>query len=330
MIIHHVYSCSPASSRLAGRHLSGSSPLSRSDKLLLQTGQQHNKIQEKEKTHSSSAKDEDVDESFFETSILSFMESLNLQDKDLDNIQLIDVREKLEQIQGREFSPQEKRIFIAVVKKYVMSLKCKKFSNVKLQHVSQSIKTEHCSKEEFAEAEELNAAINLPHSSYSTGKNQISENECDENNRNNGTGWLNTERDYCTGASTSKTNIHIAHSPSVRRNLISLEDSHHTQEGIHHTEEISGKLVSGDRCFRSDNSRETSVCVMQQDSKKMLKRKSSEIDGSNKKCCALDSDKCDSTDSCEVPELQEINPDSEQSTSKNLVECPICRGEFSS
>jgi hypothetical protein len=313
---------------LAGWQLSGSTPLSRSDKLL-QIGQQHNKLQEKGKTMSTGAMDEDIDEVFFETTVLSFMKSLNLQDKDLDNIQLIAVRKKLEQTQGRELSPQERRIFIAVVKKYVMSLKDTKSNSViKSQHLNQSINTDDCSKEESVKRKELTTSVSLPHHNYGVKKEQISEKECARNNNRDGTGWLNTKGDYCTDASTSRTNSYVGQSPTVRRNLISLEDSDCTHEALPYAREVNDELVGGDRCFRNDDSRETSVRVTQQKAKKMLKRKSSQIGGASKRYHTLDCDELDITDDCDISEFKEVNPDSEHSTGENLVQCPVCGGKF--
>jgi hypothetical protein len=294
-------------------------------------GQQHNKLQKKEETTLTRAKDENVDEAFFETSVLSFMESLNLRDKDLDNIQLIEVRKKMEQIQGREFSPQERRIFVAVVKKYVMSLKDIKSSSVRSQHLNQSIKTDKCSKEEFVKPKELTASVNLPHHGYRVKKEQILEKECGGNNSRDGTGWLNTKRDYSTDASTSRTDRYGGQSPTVRRNLISLEDSDCTYEALPYAREITDKLVGGNRCSMNDGSRETSARDTQQNAKKMLKRKLSQIDGASKKYHAADCDKLDITDitdNCDISELQEMNPDSEHTTRENLVECPVCGGKF--
>lgn len=312
---------------MAGRQLSASSPLSRSDKLLLQVGQQHNKLQEEEKTTSTRAQDEEEDEAFFETSVLSFMESLNLQDKDLDNIRLIEVQKNMEQVQGRELSPQERRIFVAVVKKYVMSLRDVKSSSIKSQHYNQSTKTDHCSKEEFPKPKELGASIDLPHSVYCGEKDHISDEDCDANKSRDGPGGLSAKRYYSTDASTSKTNSYLGQSPTVRRNLISLEDAEYTHEGLPDARDVSDKPVGGDRCFMNADSRETSKCVVQPNLEKVLKRKSSEIYGANKKYCAVDCDKLATTGNCEVLELQEMNPASEH-FSGDLVECPVCRGEF--
>jgi hypothetical protein len=316
------------SSKLAGQRLSGSSSLSRSDKILLRTGQQCSKLQEKDEIPSSREKEEDVDEEFFETSVLSFMESLNLQDKNLDNIQLIEVREKMEQIQGREFSPQERLIFIAVIKKYVMSLKSSKSNNTMSSHkFNQNSKTDICSKQQLVTPKELTGFAELPRHSNNAKKDKISVKRCEGKRRNDGTDWLNTKEDYPTEASVSKIGSPIAKSPSGRRNHISLEDSDYTHESMPHIREISGKLKGGDK-YLNDDSRETSDCVILQNTKKILKRKSSETDGNNKRFHAVNSGNLDIADSCEDTHLQEKNTDSEQSSRENLVQCPVCRGEF--
>lgn len=316
-------SCSPVSSKLAGQRLSGSSPLSRSDKIFLQTDQQCSKLQEKDEITSHRGKEEVVDREFFETSILSFMDSLNLQDKNLDNIQLIEVREKMEQVQGREFSLQERRIFVAVVKKYVMSLKYSKSNNTKSHKFSQNIKTDICSKQELGKPKELTGIAELPHHIYSDKKEDIS---VKGKSRNYGTDYLNTEGDYPTEAGVSKISSPIAESPSGRRNFISLEDSDYTHESTPYTREVSGKLEGGDK-YLNDDSRETSDCVMLQNTKKkkMLKRRSSETDDTNKRFHAVNSGNPNITDICEVIDFQE---NSEQSTGENLIQCPVCRGEF--
>lgn len=315
---------SPVSSKLASQRLSGSSPLSRSDKILLQTGQQCSKLQEKDEIPSSRGKEEDVDKEFIETSILSFMDSLNLQDKNLDNIQLIEVREKMEQVQGRKFSPQERCIFVAVVKKYVMSLKYSKSNNTKSRKFSQNIKTDICSKQELGKPKELTGIAELPHHMYSAKKEQIS---AKGKSRNDGTDWLNTEGAHPTEASVSKISSPIAKSPSGRRNCISLEDSDCIHVSTPYTRDVSGKLGGGDK-YLNDDSRETSDCVMLQSTKKMLKRKSSETDGTNKRYHAANSGNLNITDNCEVTDFREKTTNSEQSTGENLIQCPVCRVYF--
>uniref|UniRef100_A0A2Z5TS20 Putative DNA repair protein XRCC1 n=1 Tax=Reticulitermes speratus TaxID=60591 RepID=A0A2Z5TS20_9NEOP len=320
----------PLSSKLVGRQLSGSSPLCHSDKLLLQTGQKSNELHElDEKGRTSSrTKNENIDKDFFEVSVLSFIESLNLQDKNLDNIQLMELREELEQVQGRELSPHERRIFIAVVKKYLMSLKCKTFSNTKSTQFNQSTETEHCSSEEFLKTRELTASVNMPHHSNTVKTDQMSMKKCDGNNRGDGTGWLCTEGDYYSAqASTSKTSSHVMKSPSVRRNLISLKDCDYTHKNVPFMRKVSDNLVDGDKSLNGNSDGE-SECGIQSNKNKMLKRKSSEVDGSIKKYHAVNSDILDITDSCGVTEIQDISPASRQSTEESLVQCPVCGGYF--
>ena len=312
--MHHVYSCSPLSSKLVGRQLSRSSPFCHSDKLLPQTDQKSNELYEKGRTPSSRTKSEDVDKDFFEVSVLSFIESLNLQDMNLDNIQLIELREELEQVQGRELSPQERSIFIAVVKKYVMSLKYKKSSNTKPTHLNQSSKTEHSSSKDSLKPKELAASVNMPHHTSSIKTDQISMKKGD------GKGWLGTEGDYySTQASTSKTSNHIVKSPSARRNLISLKGSDYTQDIVPCMREVSDSLIDSDKSL-NDNSKGDLECGIQQNKNKMMKRKSSEVDVSVKKYHAISS--------CGVTEIQEIGPSSGESTEESSVKCPICGGEL--
>ncbi|XP_069694966.1 uncharacterized protein [Periplaneta americana] len=121
-----VTNSSPTSVKLTGQRSGGSSPLSRSEKLRRQTDEKAGRFQD---VSASSTKNEDIDESLLEASTLSFMESLKLQDEDLDRIQLIDVREKMEHMQGRKFSTKERHIFSDIVKKYVMSLKSSENTN---------------------------------------------------------------------------------------------------------------------------------------------------------------------------------------------------------
>ncbi|PNF36779.1 hypothetical protein B7P43_G11168 [Cryptotermes secundus] len=313
---------SPVSSKLAGQRLSGSS-LSRTDKILLQTGQQCSKLQEKDEITSHKGKEEVLDKEFFETSILSFMDSLNLQDKNLDNIQLIEVREKMEQVQNREFSLQERRIFVTVVKKYVMSLKYSKSNNMKSPKFSQNIKTDICSKQELGKPKELTGIAELPHHIYSDKKEQIS---VKMKSRNDGTDWLNTEGDYPTEARVSKISSPISESPSGRRNYISLEDSDYTHESTAYTREVHSKLEGGDK-YLNDDSREKSDCVMLQNTKqkRMFKRRSLETDGTNKRLHAANSDNLNITDICEVTDFQE---NCEQATGENLIQCPVCKVYF--
>lgn len=315
IIMHRVYSCSPLSSKLVGRQLSSTSPLCRSDKLLLQTDQMSNELYEKGTTPSSRTKNEDIDKEFFEVSVLSFIESLNLQDMNLDNIQLIELREELEQVQGRELSPQERHMFIAVVKKYLMSLKYKKSSNTKPAHLNQSIGREHSSSKDSLKPKEISASVNVPHHSNTVKTDQISMQKSDGNNRDDGTGWLCTEGDYYSmQASTSKTSCHAVKSPSARRNLVSLKDCDKTHDNI-------VKPLN-------DNSEGESECGIQQNKNKMLKRKLSEVDGSVKKYRAANSDILDVTNSYGVTEIQEIGPASSESTEESLVVCPVCGGEL--
>jgi len=213
-IMQHVYSCSPLSSKLVGRRCSSTSPLCHSDKLLLSTDQKSN---EKGRTPSRT-KNEDIDKDFFEVSVLSFIESLNLQDRDLDSIRVTELQEELEQVQGRELSPQERHMFIAVVKKYVMSLRYKKSSNTKPTHLNQSSKTEHSSNKDSLKPKEIDASLNMPHHGNTVKTDQISMKKCDGNNRGDDTGWLCTEGDYCSmQASTSKTSSHFMNPSAASR-----------------------------------------------------------------------------------------------------------------
>jgi len=326
--MHRVYSCSPLSSKLVGRQLSRSSPLCHSDKLLLQTDQKSNELYEKDRTPSSRTKNEDVDKDFFEVSVLSFIESLNLQDRNLDSIQLIELREELEQVQGRELSPQERRIFIAVVKKYVMSLKCKKSSNTRPTHLNQSSETEHSSNKDSLKPKELAASVDMPHHSNAVKTDQISMKKCDGNNRGDGTGWLCTEGDnYSMQASTSKTSNRVVKSPSARRNLISMKDYGNTHDSVPCMREVSDNLVDCDKSL-NDNSEGESECGIQRNKNKMLKRKMSEVDDSVKKYHTSNSDILDITNSCGVTGIQEIGPASRESTEESLVKCPVCGGEL--
>jgi hypothetical protein len=327
VIIHHVYSCSPLSSKLVGRESSSSSPHHHSDKLLLQTGEKAKELPEKGRTPSRS-KNEDIDKDFFEVTVLSFIESLNLQDKNLDNIQLIELREELEQVQGRALSPQERRIFITVVKKYVMSLKCRTFSNTKSTHFNQSTETEHCSSEEFLKPEEFTVSVNMPHRSNAVKTDQMSKKKCDGSSIGDGTDWLCTEGDHHSAqASASHTSNHVSKSPSVRRNLISLEGCSYTHESVPCMRKVSDNLVDSGKSV-NDNSQGESECGIQRSKNKVLKRKSSDVDGSIKKYRAVNSDILDVTDSCGVTDVQEIIPSSRQSTEESLVQCPVCGGEL--
>jgi hypothetical protein len=203
-----------------------------------------------------------------------------------------------------------------------MSLKYSKSNNTK-SHFSQNIETDICSKQELGKPKELTGIAELPHHIYSGKKEQIS---VKGKSRNDGTDWLNTEGDYPTEARLSKISSPIAESPSGRRNYISLEDSDYTHESTPYTREVSGKLEGGDK-YLNDDSSETSNCVMLQNTKKkkMLKRRSLETDGTNKRFQAANSGNLNITDICEVTDLQE---NSEQSTGENLIQCPVCRGEF--
>jgi len=327
IIMQHVYSCSPLSSKLVGRQFSSTSPLCHSDKLLLNTDQKSNELYEKGRTPSRT-KNEDIDKDFFEVSVLSFIESLNLQDRNLDSIQLIELREELEQVQGRELSPQERHMFIAVVKKYLMSLKYKKYSNTKPTHLNQSSKTEHSSSKDCLKPKEIAASVNMPHHSNTVKTEQISMKKCDGNNRGDGTGWLCTEGDYCSmQASTSKTSNHVMKSPSARRNLISLKDCDNTHDNVPCMREVSDNLVECDK-YLNDNSEGSSECGIQQNKSKMLKRKLSEVDGSVKKYHAANSDILDITNTCGVTEIQETGPASRESTEESLVKCPVCGSEL--
>ena len=323
-----VYSCSPLSSKLVGRQFSSASPLCHSDKLLLQTDQKSDELYEKGRTPSSRTKNEDVDKDIFEVSVLSFIESLNLQDRNLDSIQLIELREELEQVQGRELSPQERHMFIAVVKKYLMSLKYKKSSNTKPTHLNQSSKTEHSSSKDSLKLKEIAACVNMPHHSSTVKTDQISVKKCDGNNRGGRTGWLCTEGDsYSLQPSTSKTSNHVVKSPSARRNLISLKDCDNTHDNVPCMKEVSDNLVDCDKSL-NDNSEGESECGIQRNKNKMLKRKSSEVGGSAKKYHAANSDILDITNSCGVTEIQEIGPASRESTEESLVKCPVCGSEL--
>jgi hypothetical protein len=313
---------------LDGRQLSGLSPLCHSDKLLRQPDQKSNGLYGRGRTPSSRTKHEYVDKDFFEVSVLNFIESLKLQDKNLDNIQLIELRKKLEQVQGRELSPQERHIFIAVVKKHVMSLKHTKSYVTKSTNCNQSTETEHCSSEELLKPKELTASVNIPCRSNTGKKDKMSMKKYDGNSRDDGTGWLCTEGDYCSSqASTSKMNNLVVKRPSVRRNLISLKDCNYTHENVPHIREVSDNVIDGDKSLNDDSDRE-SECGIQGNKNKMLKRKSSEVDGSVKKYHALNGDILDVADSCGVTEIQESSPASRQSTEESLVKCPVCGGEM--
>lgn len=325
--MHHVYSCSPLSSKLVGRQLSSTS-VCRSDKLLLQTDQMSNELYEKGTAPSSRTKNENIDKDFFEVSVLSFIESLNLQDMNLDSIQLIELREELEQVQGRELSPQERLMFIAVVKKYLMSLKYKKSSNTKPTHLNQSSRREHSSSKDSLKPKEISASVNVPHHSNTVKTDQISMQKCDGNNRGDGTGWLCTEGDYYSmQASTSKTSSHAVKSPSARRNLVSLKDCDNTHDNVSCMREVIDNLVDCDKSL-NDNSEGESECGIQRNKNKMLKRKLSEVDGSVTKYHAANSDILDITNSYGVTEIQEIGSASRESIEESLVECPVCGGEL--
>lgn len=326
--MHHVYSCSPLSSKLVGRQLSSTSPLCRSDKLLLQTDQMSNALCEKGTTPSSRTRNEDIDKDFFEVSVLSFIESLNLQDMNLDSIQLIELREELEQVQGRELSPQERHIFIAVVKKYLMSLKYKKSSNTKPTHLNQSSKTERSSSKDSLKPKEISATVNVPHHSNTVKTDQISMQKYDGNSRGDGTVWLCTEGDYYSmQASTSKTSSHVVKSPSARRNLVSLKDCDNIHDNVPCVREVFDNLVGCDKPLNVNTEGE-SECGIQRNKNKMLKRKLSEVDGSVTKYHAANSDILDITNSYGVTEIQEIGPASRESTEASLVKCPVCGSEL--
>jgi hypothetical protein len=325
--MHRVYSCSPLSSKLVGQRLSSTSSVCHGDKLLLKTDQKSNELYEKGRTPCSRTKKEDIDKDFLEASVLSFIESLNLQDTNLDSIHLIDLREELEQVQGRQLSPQERHIFIAVVKKYVMSLKHKKSSNPKPTQLNQSSKTEHSNKHSL-KPKEFAVSVNLPHHSSTVKTDLISMKICDGNSRGDGTGWLCTEEDYYSmQASTSKTSNQVVKSPSARQNLISLKDTDYTDDSVPCMKEVRDNLVDSDKSLNYTTEGE-SECGVQWNKNKMLKRKSSEVDGSVKKYHVVNSDVLDITNYCGVTEIQEIGPVSTESTGESLVMCPVCGGEL--
>jgi hypothetical protein len=305
------------SSKWTGQRISGSSPLSRSDKIRLQTDQHCSKLLEKDEVPSGRGNEEDIDKEFFETSILSFMDSLNLQDKNLDDIQLIDVRKKMEQVQGRELTPQERRIFVAVVKKYVMSLKYSKSHDAK-SHMNENIKTDICTKEEMVKDGQLTSIAELPHHISCDKKEQISVKRYEGKHRNVGTDWLTTRIHYPPEG--TKISSPVAKSSAERRNVISLEDSDYTHQSTSYTREVNGKPESGSRCLNDH--------VVLQNTKKTLKRKLSETEGTDKRLPAANNSCLNTTHSCDNTDLQEDGANSEQSTGEDLIQCPVCKGGF--
>ncbi|XP_021927455.1 uncharacterized protein LOC110833550 isoform X2 [Zootermopsis nevadensis] len=294
---------SPPSSKLAGQQFSGS-PLTRKDKLFRLLGQQHNKLQENRKTTLTRARDEEC-EGLFEAVVLSFMESLNLCDKDLDNIALIDVQKKMEKVHGRELSLEERHTFFTVVKDYVISLKDTKSNDAKSQHLDQTIETEPRSKEEFVKPKELIVAVNLPQRDSGARKKLILGVECSANSGGDGTGSMDTQRDYSTDASTSRTSCYDDLSPAARRNLICLEDSGRTLESMRHERKrTEPQEVNPDveRCTR-ENLVECPVCGVYFESD-IIENHSSE--------CVSFSD----------------NPVTEDSVIQELT-CPLCLKKFS-
>jgi hypothetical protein len=291
--------------------------LSRSDKILLQTDQHCSKLPEKDQLPSSRGKEENVDNEFFETSVISFMDSLNLQDENLDDIQLIDVRKKMERVQGREFTPQERRIFVAVVKKYVMSLRYSRSHNTESNKFSQNIKTDVCTKQELVKQKQVPNVAGLPHHMPSAKKGQMSGKRYEERSRNV-TGWISTKVDYPT--EVMEISSPVGKGSSERRNLISLEDSDCTHKGPPSAREVSGEVERGHSCL-SDR-------TLRQNTEETLKRKSSQADGTNKRFPALNSSKLNATDSSDDTEPQEEGANSERSTGEDLVQCPVCKGGF--
>jgi hypothetical protein len=152
--------------------------------------------------------------------------------------------------------------------------------------------------------------------------------KCDGNYRDDDTGWLCTEEDnYSMRASTSKTSSRVVKSPSARRNLISLKDYGNKHDSVPCMREASDNLVDCDKSL-NDNSEGESECGIQQNKNKILKRKTSEVDGSVKKYHASNSNILDITNSCGVTEIQEIGTASRESTEEGLVKCPVCGGEL--
>jgi hypothetical protein len=285
--------------------------------MLLQTDQHCSKLLEKDEQPFSRGKEEYVDKELFETSVLSFMDSLNLQDENLDDIQLYDVRKKMEQVQGREFTLQERRIFVAVVKKYVMSMKYSKSQNTKSHNFSQNIKTDVCTKQELAKQKQVTEVAELPHHMSSAKKEQMPVKGSEGKNRNV-TGWISTKVDYPT--EVTKNSSPVGKSSSERRNVISLEDSDCTHKSTPYVRKVGGKLEGGNKCLNDH--------VMLQNTKKTLKRKSSQTDDSSKRFPAFNSLKLNTTDCCDDTDLQEKGANSGQSTGENLMQCPVCKGGF--
>jgi hypothetical protein len=171
---------------------------------------------------------------------------------------------------------------------------------------------------------EIAASVNMPHHSNTVKTDQISMKKCDGNNRVDGIAWLCTEGDYYSmQASTSKTSSHVVKSPSARRNLVSLKDCDNTHDYVPCLREVSDSLVDCDKSL-NDNSEGESECHIQRNKNKLLKRKSSEVEGSVKKYHAANTDILDITNSCGVTEIQGIGPASRESTEESLVKCPVC------
>jgi hypothetical protein len=167
----------------------------------------------------------------------------------------------------------------------------------------------------------------MPHHSNTVKTDQISIKKCDGNSRGDGTHWLCTEGDYYSmQASTSKTSNRVK-SPSARRNLISLKDCDNTHDNVPCMREVSDNLVDCDKSL-NDNSEGQSECDIQRNKNEMLKRKSSEVDGSVKKYHAASSDILDITNSCGVTEIQGIGPAARESTEESSVKCPVCGSEL--
>jgi hypothetical protein len=284
--------------------------LSRSDKILLQADQHCSKLLEKDQLPSSGGKEENVDNEIFETSIISFLDSLNLQDENLDDIQLLDVRKKMEQVQGREFTPQERRIFIAVVKKYVMSLQYPKPHNTKSHKFSQNIKTDVCTKQELVKQKQVTNVAGPPPHMPSAKKGQMPEKRYDEKS-GNVTSWISTRVDY--PAEVMEISSPVGKSSSERRNLISLEDSDCAHKST---------TSAGDDGFEEERGHG------RLNDRALLKRKSSQSDGTNKRFPALSGSNLNTTDSCYDTDLQEKGSTSEQSTGEDLIQCPVCKGGF--
>ena len=243
--------------------------LTRRERLFTEAGQKPIEVPEKEKPDDMKEDEVEIDKAAFEATVIKFLESFNLTDKDLDNIELSVVRKELEKAQGREFTYQEKPYLINAVKKFVVSLKsksCTSETSPYFKNVSKPANT-----------------TSVTDSACSSGC--LRPNKEDSSDRESG-------------------NV-----PSLRRNIVSLEDSNDTKEIEH--------LKGGSVISTSEGSKQIAEPFSVYLSKiEKLKRKFSPIrDESPKRFL---------TDETHGSSKEYARSNSDDSDVKELIECPIC------